>query len=218
MRDEEVGEGKDRAWKGGEENREWAKKEGQGGGEPRSHLLRSGQGLRAQGGAHPAQGALPQGLGFVQPASELLVRGGTPAQDVHLGERDPVSALLPVTPSPTRLSRLRTHLLHGVGVADTWMTLQEAQHRPLHVQGPAWLGSAGAQADHAPRLQDKAQGLPAQDSAARGWPSGGTGPSKAPGHLFSATQPCPSSVGPSHRSVPRKHPAIPTPRPNGLAS
>ena len=79
--------------------------------------------LRAQGGAHPAQGAPRQGLGFVQPASELLVRGGTPAQDVHLGERDPVSALLPVTPSPTPLSRLRTHLLHGVGVADTRMTL-----------------------------------------------------------------------------------------------
>lgn len=146
---------------------------GRGRTEPGSHLLGSGgQGLRAQGGANPAQGAPRQGLGLVQPASELLVRGGTPAQDVHLGEWDPVSALLPITPSPTRLSRLKTHLLHGVGVADTRMTLQEAQHRPLHVQGPAQLGSGRAQADHAPRLQDEAQWRPAQDSAAWGRASG----------------------------------------------
>lgn len=70
------------------------------------------------------------------------------------------------------LSRLGTHLLHGLGVAGTWMTLQEAQHRPLHVQRPARLGGVGAQADHAPRLQDEAQRLAAQDSAARGWASG----------------------------------------------
>ena len=89
------------------------------------------------------------------------------------GRAGPSQRPAPRTPSPTPLSRLGTHLLHGLGVAGTRMTLQEAQHRPLHVQRPARLGAVGAQADHAPRLQDEAQRLVAQDSAARGWASGG---------------------------------------------
>lgn len=165
MRDEEVGEGRT---------------------EPGSHLLDvSGpeQGLQRRG-AHPAQGTAP-GPWSCAACFSCWYRGGTPAQDVHLGgESDPVSACSPSLIT-TRLSDSNSTSLHSVGVTDTRMTLQEGSAPLASRSGPsaARLGQ-GTGGPTRPACRTSAV-APGPGQRCVGGHQGG--PSKAPGHLFSAT-------------------------------
>lgn len=167
-----------------------------------------------------AKGAARQVLGLAQLVTLWPVRGGTPAQDVHLGERgDPVSPLWapcshPRTPLPLYLptpAGSRPHLLKDLGVTGSRETLQEAQHPTLHIQRPAGLCTAGTQVGHAPGPQDKGQRAAAQDGTGTGWGQSGGGPprSQATCSQLGPRNPCSSCYRSVHVGTPLSPPGYP---------
>lgn len=175
--------------------------------EPGSHLLGVGRaGPAALESAHPARGAPRQGLGLVQPASELLVRGGTPAQDVHLGGWTQ-SAPCSHPPHPHQLSEseLTSPQWPESGFRMTWR-LRRSCFTFRAQRGSARAGHRRTP----PPLTDEERSGARPRTALRG---GGHGrPSLRPqATLTSPAQPA-LQRGPLHWVSPWKHPAIPKAR------
>lgn len=130
-------------------------------------------------------------LRSVAPRCSYVV-GHLPRTSTWASERDPVSPCSSPALRPPPGSW--PHLVCGLVAGGAGVTLDQAQHRTLHVQRPARLGTVGTQVGHTPGAQNEAERDAAQGGTAGGWASGGPLPGPRP-------HPYPSCATRSYRSA-----------------
>lgn len=210
MRDEEVGEGKDRAWEGGEGNREWAKKGG-----PARRQDRRGDRVGAARLSPPRRRAGPASAGRCAPcAGSTASAPWSCAAWFRIAGTwwDTCPGCPPGRAGPSQSPAPRHSITHPP--LETRNSPPPQSGGRGHPDDPA-RGSAPPASRSAPSAAPRGGGtgglrapLAGRSAAARGPGQRCAGVGVRAGHLRpQATssllpQPCPSRVGPSHRSVP----------------
>lgn len=173
--------------------------------------LLPGESLGAQGGAHSAQGAAGQVLGLAQLGTMGLVRGGTPAQDVLLGQRDrqlPVCPRLLPRPHPLQAPGLTSSRVWGARVPGRpCRRLSTARFTFSAQRGSARRGHRRATR---PACRTKRSGWRPRAALGTGGRESGGAPQRLQdtSSLWGPHIPAPSAIGQLHRKPPRVPPHL----------